>query len=378
MTPFRLKAVAVLAAVAGLAGLLMGARSQPAAARTTPGSASSGWRVVYQSTSKTSNQLYSVAAVSPADAWAVGASAGSGGSADRPLVLHWNGTSWKPVAVPGLSGFYLPAVAASSASDVWLFAASANGGSPKAVRWNGSQWATIALPAGSYYPDEAVVLSPADAWVADPQQPCTGSGAAEVCPTTLYHWDGSSWSPFTLPLTAREPAELSASSPTNVWVAGASNACLASRCSYTPVAYHWNGSAWLKAPALPLAHSYYPPDVVAGGKKNVWVSGWSATRAGQPGRLMHWNGSRWQIIDAAHDLLTESPLATDGASGAWMGPYAHWTGTRWVNTEPSSPVTCSMADLTRIPGTATLWGTGSVLRSADRSDSVICAYPKAP
>ena len=274
MTPFRLKAVAVLAVVAGLAGLLMGARSQPAAARTTPGSASSGWRVVYQSTSRTSNQLYSVAAVSPADAWAVGATAGSGGSADRPLVLHWNGTSWKPVAVPGLSGYYLPAVAASSASDVWLFAASANGGSPKAVRWN--------------------------------------------------------------------------------------------------------GSAWLKTPALPLAHSYYPPDVVAGGKKNVWVSGWSATRAGQPGRLMHWNGSRWQIIDAAHDLLTESPLATDGASGAWMGPYAHWTGTRWVNTEPFSPVTCSMADLTRIPGTATLWGTGGVLRSADRSDSVICAYPKAP
>jgi hypothetical protein len=38
----------------------------------------------------------------------------------------------------------------------------------------------------------------------------------------------------------------------------------------------------------------------------------------------------------------------------------------------------SLADLTRIPGTATLWGAGSVLRSAGRSGSVICAYPKAP
>ncbi|MGI8447754.1 MAG: hypothetical protein ACR2MP_11365 [Streptosporangiaceae bacterium] len=378
MTPFRLKAVAVLAAVVGLAGLLMGARSQPAAARTTPGAAPSGWRVVYQSTSKTSNQLYSVAAVSPGDAWAAGASAGSGGGENQPLVLHWNGISWKPVAVPGLAGFYLPAVAASSASDVWLFAASAGGGSPKAVRWNGSQWVTIPLPAGSYYPDEAVVLSPTDAWVAGPQQPCTGSGAAEVCSTTLYHWDGSSWSPFTLPLTAGESTELSASSPTNVWVVGASNPCVASRCSYSPVAYHWNGSAWLKAPPLPLVHSYYQPDVAAGAKKNVWVSGWSATRAGQPGRLMHWNGRRWQIIDASSDLLAESPLVTDGARGAWMGPYAHWTGTQWVNTEPFSPVTCGMADLTRIPGTATLWGAGSVLRSAHRSDSVICAYPKAP
>ena len=51
------------------------------------------------------------------------------------------------------------AVAASSASDVWLFAASADGGSPRAMRWNGSRWVTIPLPGGSFYPDEAVVLS---------------------------------------------------------------------------------------------------------------------------------------------------------------------------------------------------------------------------
>ena len=103
VTPFRLKAVAVLAAVAGLAGLLIGARSQPAAARATPGPAPSGWRVVFHSTSKTTNVLYSVAAVSRGDAWAVGARAGSGGSEDQPLVMHWNGTSWKSVAVPGLA-----------------------------------------------------------------------------------------------------------------------------------------------------------------------------------------------------------------------------------------------------------------------------------
>ena len=141
-------------------------------------------------------------------------------------------------------------------------------------------------------------------------------------PTTLYHWDGSSWSPFTLPLVAGEATELSASSPTNVWVVGASHPCLASPCSYSP--------------------------------------------------------PRWQIIDASRDLLTESPLVTDGASGAWMGPYAHWTGNQWVNTEPFSPVTCGLADLTRIPGTATLWGVGGAYRSAKRSDSVICAYPKTP
>lgn len=377
MTPFRPKAVAALAAVVSLAGLLMGALGQPAAAWAAPGSVPGGWRVVYESTSKTSNSLYSVAAVSPGDAWAAGEIA-AGGSDDQSVVLHWNGTSWKRASVPGLTGFYVPAVAASSASDVWLFAASADGGSPRAMRWNGSRWVTIPMPAGSYYPDDVAVLSPTDAWVVGPQQPCTGTGAAEVCPTTLYHWDGSSWSPFPLPLTADGSTELSASSPTNVWVVGASSPCLASRCSYSPVAYHWSGSTWLKAPSLPLKHSYYPPDVAAGAKKNVWVSGWSATRAGQPGRLMHWNGRRWQVTDASGDLVTESPLVADGRSGAWMGPYAHWTGTEWVNTAPFSPDTCAMADVTRIPGMATLWGVGGAYRSAKRSDSVICAYPKAP
>ena len=104
MTPFRPKAVAALAAVVSLAGLLMGAPGQPAAAQTASGPVPGGWRVVYESTSKTSNPLYGVAAVSPGDAWAAGEIA-AGGSNDQSVVLHWNGTSWKPASVPGLAGF---------------------------------------------------------------------------------------------------------------------------------------------------------------------------------------------------------------------------------------------------------------------------------
>jgi hypothetical protein len=117
------------------------------------------------------------------------------------------------MTVPGLAGFYLTAVSASSASDVWVFAMPANGGNPEAVRWNGSRWLTIPLPAG-VFPDEAVALAPADTWLVGHTQACTGSGAAEVCPTTVYHWDGSAWIPFSVSLVIDPaPGGLSASGP---------------------------------------------------------------------------------------------------------------------------------------------------------------------
>ena len=217
--------------------------------------------MVYQSTSTRSNQVYGVTALSRTDAWAVGGMAGSGGvSQDEPLALQWNGQRWKPVTVPGAAGYYLPDVAASAETDLWVFAVPANGGDAKAVRWDGTRWQDIPLPAG-VYPDDVAVLKPTDAWVLGPQQPCTGSGTSQVCPTTLYHWDGSTWSPFTLPIVVDElsGSALAASGPNHVWVAGASHPCVASPCSYRVKVYSWNGSTWGKAPGFPRVDSYYLP-----------------------------------------------------------------------------------------------------------------------
>jgi hypothetical protein len=380
---FRPRAGAAALALVTLSALFVGAGSQAALAGATVSQDGAGWRVVYRSTSKISNIVTDVAAISPGNAWAVGstAQAGHGNTQDEPLVLHWNGGHWRRVTVPGLAGFYLTAVAASSASDVWAFAASANGGNPEAVRWDGNQWLTIPLPAG-VFPDDAVVLAPADAWLVGRTQSCTGSGAAKVCPTTVYHWDGSEWSPFSVPLVI-DPLStggISASGSRNVWVTGSSRDCLSSPCSYTPEAYHWNGSAWSKAPSMPLKHSFYEPGIAVGSRTDVWVGAWSATRARHPGRLMHWNGRRWHMVDAPRLIVTETPLVTDGHHGVWMGPWAHWTGTRWVGNGGTSALACSLVNFTRIPGQATLWGVGAISRTPTSAtfDSVICALPKTP
>src|SRR5262249_56203577 len=55
--------------------------------------------------------LNAVSVLSSSDAWAVG---------DSSTVLHWNGTSWAPVTIPGLpAAVSLSAVDALSPSDVW-------------------------------------------------------------------------------------------------------------------------------------------------------------------------------------------------------------------------------------------------------------------
>jgi len=117
--------------------------------------------------------LASVTAVSARDAWAVGetvnyftvgcagpaarvaapgdgarlpAAIGGGYAATklRPLIFHWNGTSWRPVASPALrAGAALFGVTATSAGNAWAVGG-LNFLQPNArtvvLRWNGSIW----------------------------------------------------------------------------------------------------------------------------------------------------------------------------------------------------------------------------------------------
>jgi hypothetical protein len=66
------------------------------------------------------NELDAVYATSSGSAWAVGDKGGTYGLTG--LLLHWNGSAWKPVRLPSPNAtntYFLSAVGASSASDVW-------------------------------------------------------------------------------------------------------------------------------------------------------------------------------------------------------------------------------------------------------------------
>ena len=88
--------------------------------------------------------LYAVAVTSKSRAWAVGTYL-SGGS-DRTLIERWNGTSWSKVASPDPGGpvrrSFLSAVAVSSRSSAWAAGFYDVAGAERTLimHWNGRTW----------------------------------------------------------------------------------------------------------------------------------------------------------------------------------------------------------------------------------------------
>jgi len=128
--------------------------------------------------------------------------------------------------------------------------------------------------------------------------------------------------------------------------------------------------------------SYYLPAVAISSGRNAWVGTWSTTNTGHRGRLLHWNGSRWSTVGAPSSLAapTGTPMVTDGRNGVWLGPWARWTGTHWRDATANAASACQPQALSRIPGTTTIWGGGSVARNqaGPTFDGVVCAYPRVP
>src|SRR5215469_1509873 len=81
----------------GLIVILCGAAaSARATSRSVPHLQCGGWSIV-PSPKVAFAVLYSVAAISENDAWAVGE---HGGNGSQTLIEHWNGTDWRVVSSP--------------------------------------------------------------------------------------------------------------------------------------------------------------------------------------------------------------------------------------------------------------------------------------
>src|SRR5258708_17181373 len=159
--------------------------------------------------------LNAVSVLSSSDAWAVG---------DSAKVLHWNGTSWAPLTIPGLpADVFLYAVDALSSSDVWAAGESFAQGSPVTtliVHWDGTAWKRVPSPgpSGSHLIaqlDYLTMDSAADGWaVGDVRDLQHGTTTNLVA-----HWNGSSWQQVTTS-PAFSFRGVTSFSPANAWAVG--------------------------------------------------------------------------------------------------------------------------------------------------------------
>ena len=244
----------------------------------------SAWRLVPSPSIPTggdgvNNVLNGVAAISPANVFAVGFHTAANG-AYQTLVERWNGSSWGIVASPNPNSTVsiLTAAAQSGAADVWAVGYQNVGyeSQPLIEHWNGTSWAVVSSPTrpGGTILTAVTAISATDAWAVGSQPAPSGATT-----TLVEHWNGTSWSVVPSPNvdtkygSANVLRGVSAVSPSDVWAAGMfqnANTGYHQRRTFT---LHWNGSGWSQVTSPSPGKSGELNAVSALSTGQVWTAG---------------------------------------------------------------------------------------------------------
>jgi len=230
--------------------------------------------------------LQGITALGTTDVWAVGAAQSASGSY-APLAMHWDGTAWTsqfPPYDPATNGF-LSAVSALASDDVWAVGYDSGThavDTPIVDHWNGTNWTQVGeLPIGGTLSGVSA-LSSNDVWAID-----VGGH--------VYHWNGRNWADIPFPGSASYPLleGVSASSPTDAWVVGYSNA------DHGSLSMHWDGATWTQVAAPQLGAV---PDGLSAVEDVSPRQAWAVGRWGHSDGLplvLRWNGSVWRAVRSA-------------------------------------------------------------------------------
>jgi len=320
------------------------------------------------------------------DAWSVwGSCAASCGGKAATIVEHWNGTAWHRVATAGLNLTSTDAVAASSATDAWLF--EGYDANATARHWDGTAWTSSALPPWAIRFNESGVVqiaaadfAPSDVWLFT-------LGQQGLSPQTPYagHFNGTSWVKRRLPAI---PDEVDAVARNDIWALGTPG-----DLSGGQVLMHWDGTTWstlaLPTPSVPPGDSAFFQIPAASGPGDLWLDQYVAKNQGSPGTtsLEHWNGTAWQPVPLHYRTGVVATIASDGSGGLWMifaGPrpafteyFAHLTsGGTWTRTviPATTGTTVQQASvITAVPGTASAWAAGELIVPGEGSGGIVGA-----
>jgi hypothetical protein len=266
---------------------------------------------------RTSSMLFGISAAGPRNVWAVGATfrlhaRRSIPRATRPLLLHWNGASWREWSLPwSRPKIELDTVVATGPTSVWVVASGLqDDGMLLIEHWNGTRWQAVPPPFGSHDPIMGFGATAwNDAWAVG-SYAHGGNRVASYSHGLAAHWNGHSWRLTHVPYPSGNSnsvalTDVAAARPDDAWAIGESQRLnLDGRDGLSetrgPVAYflHWNGQNW---------------QVARGAAPGIY-EGWPAISATS-------DGSAWAIGDCY------------GASF-----IARWTAGYWLAASPPGPL----------------------------------------
>ncbi len=194
--------------------------------------------------------LLGVSCVGTDDCWAVGSSFEPDGR-QYPATVHWNGAQWQLTRPPTRNNnVFLQALACSSATQCWSVGYRGRSEARSTeifARWDGRRW--------DYQPSTAPIArlfgvscrTGADCWAVGYGQVDGARGPRTV------HWDGTTWTPATVPATGRTSLVLTGVSclgHRNCWAVGTPTNVFS--FDMIPTILHWDGTSWTLARTPPV------------------------------------------------------------------------------------------------------------------------------
>jgi hypothetical protein len=332
-------------------------------AATTASSASSATFNIFNPPSQTGapagspEGLTGVYAASPTDVWAVGGATGD------PLE-QWNGTSWTGQGLPAglcttaegdLEGNQcgVSFITGTSADNITadgtgiIDTGTSDVEESVAYHFNGTSWSQMTIPAN-------VTLGPLAAFSATDLWSVNNNGDAE-------QFNGSTWTTTKLPISTTLPdlsmTSISGSSPSDIWAAGIASTEGVEHRKTAPVLDHFNGTSWTSV-TVP---------VTTGGVTSVVDISPTDAYAIDGGSLIQWNGTTWSVVTATTQTgaaLSGAALAALSPTDVWLAGVTtldNFNGTTWTSIPvPSTAALTPAGQMLAEPDAATAAGPGTV------------------
>lgn len=331
------------------------------------------WRIVYMSQVRNSG-LRDVVATGRRSGWAHGTT-----TSDKTILLRWNGSRWRWVKPPGTASFEADSLNASGPDNVWLTGINTRIGGAVGFRFDGIAWHRVPMPpVDSSAPP--VVLSPSNVWLYT-SLGCTFNGATPNCATAIWHWDGQRWTSQVMNKIVGAMGGIRG----HVWLGVLRFVRFSDGDPTGRLAlYRLNGQAWqpmsFSTPRVaPIFNT-----ITASSAKNLWVvaGGLVHRITARHSGVFHFNGRAWtELRGPIAESAQLFPVSLDGHGGIWLGPWAHWTGRRWVNAFPRTGfagVDCfGINGLATIPGSTEVLAAGAGHRigsARDQFNAMVLAY----
>ena len=249
------------------------------------------------------NVLTGVTCLSGSDCWAVGyfQYTSDDNLASDTIVEHWDGNAWLVVSSPNAldaAENYLTSVTCSSTSNCWGVGYYTDGTSeigvtifkPLIEHWDGSSWTIVASPDGDAVQESlngVTCVSSTDCWAVG-YSDSTGNGVlGNVKETLIMRWNGSSWGVVSSPnqdqMLHNRLNGITCLSASDCWAVGISSAGEVASGPGDPLAVnkgrtlieHWDGTVWtiIASPNATDTQSNFVLGVTCAAPWDCWAVG---------------------------------------------------------------------------------------------------------